>query len=239
MTKELFSFLHCASSYVSSKNFGQSRQSYIGCTCLTFLHCVFSNVSSNCLPEKRQSHTGCICSTFLHCAFSNVSSNCLHEKMHSHTGCIWLTFLHCVLTNVFSKCRPEKMQSYIGCICLVFLHCAFSNVSSNGLLERMHGRIGCICAACLSNLNFHHLLQCSPSFDIWTNWKKISRLHNILETLDKSESKHGKFVKKILFWWFFASLVSAREIWDWARCLPHPGTKSEQYLFIFLTASLS
>ena len=33
MTKELFSFLHCASSYVSSKNFGQSRQSYIGCTC--------------------------------------------------------------------------------------------------------------------------------------------------------------------------------------------------------------
>ena len=90
MTKELFSFLHCASSYVSSKNFGQSRQSYIGCTCLTFLHCVFSNVSSKRLYETMHSHIGCICLTFLHCAFSNVASNRLHEKRHRHIGCICL-----------------------------------------------------------------------------------------------------------------------------------------------------
>ena len=104
MTKELFSFLHCASSYVSSKNFGQSRQSYIGCTCLTFLHCVFSNVSSNCLHRRMHSHIGCTCLTFLHCVFSNVTSKHLHKMMHNHTGYICLAFLHCVFSNVSSNC---------------------------------------------------------------------------------------------------------------------------------------
>ena len=65
----LLSTLICASSYVSSKNLRQSRQSHIGCICLASFHCAFSSVSSNCLPQKRHSHIGCICLTFLHCAF--------------------------------------------------------------------------------------------------------------------------------------------------------------------------
>ena len=49
----LLSTVVCASSCVSSKNLGQSRQCHIGCICLAFHHCAFSNVSSNGLPEKR------------------------------------------------------------------------------------------------------------------------------------------------------------------------------------------
>ena len=70
MVTFLLATLVCASSYVSSKNLGQRRQSDTGCICLTFLHCVFLNVSSNGLHEKWQSHIGCICLTFLQCAFS-------------------------------------------------------------------------------------------------------------------------------------------------------------------------
>ena len=73
------STLVCASSYVSSENLEQSRQSHTGCICLIFLHCVLSNVSSNFPHEKRQSHIGCICLTFLHCVFSNVFSIGLPE----------------------------------------------------------------------------------------------------------------------------------------------------------------
>ena len=62
----------CASSYVSPKNFGQSRQSHTGCICLIFLHCGCSNVFSNHLPEWMHSHTECIYLTFLHCVFWNV-----------------------------------------------------------------------------------------------------------------------------------------------------------------------
>ena len=90
MVPFLLSTLVCASSYVYSKNLGQSRQSHTGHICLIFLHCVFSNVSSKRLHKRMQSHIGCICWTFLHYAFSNVSSNCVHEKMHSHIGCICL-----------------------------------------------------------------------------------------------------------------------------------------------------
>ena len=88
-------FLHCASSYVSSKNFGQSRHSHIGCICLIFLRCAFSNVSSNCLNHSMHIHIGCICLSFLHCEFLNVSSNCLPEKRHICIGCIcWIFLLH-------------------------------------------------------------------------------------------------------------------------------------------------
>ena len=80
-----------ASSYVSPKNFGQSRQSHTGCICLTFLRCAFSNVSSKRLHKKMQSYIGCICLTFLHCVFSNVSSNGLHLRIHNHIDCIYVT----------------------------------------------------------------------------------------------------------------------------------------------------
>ena len=85
----------CASSYVSSENLGESRQSHTGCICLAFLHCVFSDVDSTTLPEKMQSHIGCICLFFLHCVLSNVPSKRLPKRRHSHIDCICLTFLHC------------------------------------------------------------------------------------------------------------------------------------------------
>ena len=94
--------------------------SHIGCICLTFLHCASSNVTSNCLPEMMLNHIGCICLTFLHCVFSNAFSKCLLEMMHNHIGCICLTFLHCVFSNVFSKCLRERMQSHTDCIFLLF-----------------------------------------------------------------------------------------------------------------------
>ena len=105
------STLICVSSYVSSNYFGQSRQSRIGCICLTFLHCAFSNVHSKHLHKMMHSRTGCICLTFLRCAFSNVSSNYLPEKRHSHTDYICFAFLHAVCYLMFSQIDcPRRCQ---------------------------------------------------------------------------------------------------------------------------------
>ena len=57
----------------------------------TFLHCASSYVSSNCTPEKRKSHIGCICLTFLHSAFLKVSLNALYEKRHIAFVCLFDT----------------------------------------------------------------------------------------------------------------------------------------------------
>ena len=114
--------LVCVSSYVSSKNLCESRQSHIGCIYLSFLHCAFSNVSSNCLPQKGHNHIDCICSNFLHCAFSNVFSNCLPQKRHNHIGCICSTFLHCVFSHLHFKSESYCLRSFF-----IITVCIFSN----------------------------------------------------------------------------------------------------------------
>merc|ERR1712083_859610 len=51
----------------------ERMQGHTGCICLTFLHYASSNVSSNCLPEKMHNHTSCICLIFSLCTRVTLS----------------------------------------------------------------------------------------------------------------------------------------------------------------------
>ena len=154
ITNSHHSTLVCVSSYVFSRNLIESRQSHIGCICLTFLQGVFACVSSNYLYESMHNYTGCICLTFLQCAFSNVPSNCLSGRMQSHIGYISVKgkgivtlpmslVALCVFKRIL-KMLLGRMHNHIACICLAFIHCAFSYVSSNCLSVRMQSHIGYI-----------------------------------------------------------------------------------------------